>query len=75
MRDGRHDVDPRPVDVARASPAEATTALVTFVEGIEARDTTILTSLAPLDEPSAEELLSGIADNAESLDLRAVTAR
>ncbi len=74
-RDGRHEVAPRPVDVARASPAEATAALSAFVAGVRARDAAALASLAPAGRPASEDLLAGIAANAASLDLRAVTAR
>jgi hypothetical protein len=74
-RDGRHDVEPRPVEVARASPADAAAALASFVAGVDSRDVDALASLAPPVEPSAEEVLSGIARNAESLDLREVGAR
>jgi hypothetical protein len=74
-RDGRHDVDPRPVEVVRASPADAAAALASFVAGVDSRDDDALASLAPPDEPSAEEVLSGIARNVQSLDLREVGAR
>ncbi len=74
-RDARHEVDPRPVDVARASPARPRAALAELVAGVERRDPAALTSLAPSDDRGAEELLSGIAANAQSLDLRDVSAR
>lgn len=74
-RGGRHDVDPRSVDVPRASPAGAAAALASFVDGVEARDAEALGTLAPPDDPDAGELLDGIARNADTLDLRAVSAR
>lgn len=74
-RGGRHDVEPRPVDVARASPAEAAAALASFVDGVGSRDVEALAGLAPSDEPGARDLLTGIGRNADSLDLRAVSAR
>ncbi|WP_379185964.1 hypothetical protein [Nocardioides astragali] len=72
---GPHDVDPRPVDVPRASPAAAAAALTAFVDAVDSRDSVALASLAPMDEAAAAELLSGIARNADSLDLRSVSAR
>lgn len=74
-RGDRHDVAPRPVDVPRASPAAAASALTAFVAGVDSRDSEALASLAPMDEPAAAELLAGVGRNAESLDLRAVSAR
>jgi hypothetical protein len=75
LRDGRHEVDTGPVDVLRASPAEASAALAAFVTGVGERNADALTSLAPADDPDAVAALSGIAHNAEALDLTAVTAR
>ncbi len=75
VRGGRHEVAPRPVDVTRASPADASAALAAFVSGLDARDAAALTELAPDGEPGSEEVLAGIAANSESLDLRAVSAR
>jgi hypothetical protein len=74
-RDGRHVFEPGPVDVPRASPAAAAAALATFVQGVESRDAEALEALAPPDDPEAEERLTGIARNASTLDLRAVSAR
>lgn len=75
-RDGRSPVDPpRPVEAPRASPAEAAAALASFVAGVEGRDGEALTTLAPDGSTEAQEQLSGIAANAESLDLVDVTAR
>jgi hypothetical protein len=71
----RHEVDPRPVDVARASPADAVTALAALVAGVDARDAAGLALLAPDGAPGSDELMSGIAANATSLDLRSVSAR
>jgi hypothetical protein len=75
-RDGRSPVEAkRPVEAPRASPAEAAAALASFVAGVEGRDGEALTALAPDDSTEAQEQLSGIAANAEALDLRDVTAR
>lgn len=74
-RGDRHDVDPRPVDVPRASPAAAASALAAFVAAVDSRDSEALASLAPMGEPAATELLAGVGRNAESLDLRDVSAR
>ena len=74
-RDGRHDVAPRPVDVPRASPAAAAAALAAFVEAVDARDAAGLSALAPPDDPDADAVLSGIARNTRTLDLRGVGAR
>lgn len=74
-RDGRDAVEPRQVEVPRASPGEAAAALASFAAGVEARDIDTLTGLAPEDSPEVEDQLSGIATNAASLDLRDVTAR
>ena len=46
-----------------------------FVAGVEFHDSETLVALAPTDEPTAAELLAGVGRNAESLDLRAVSAR
>jgi hypothetical protein len=74
--DGRDPVDPsRPVEAPRASPAEAAAVLASFVAGVEERDGEALTGLAPDDSTEVQEQLSGIAANAESLDLRDVSAR
>ncbi len=75
QRGDRHDVDPRTVDVARASPADAATALAAFVAGVDARDAAALSRLAVDGVPGSDELMSGVAANAESLDLREVGAR
>jgi hypothetical protein len=75
-RDSRSPVEPpRPVEAPRASPAEAAAALATFVAGVEGRDGEALATLAPDGSTEVQEQLSGIAANAESLDLRDVTAR
>lgn len=75
-RDGRDTVEPpRPVQVPRASPAEAAAVLASFVAGVEDRDGDALVALAPGDSPEVREQLSGIGANAASLDLRDVTAR
>ncbi|GAA5137197.1 hypothetical protein GCM10023339_77180 [Alloalcanivorax gelatiniphagus] len=74
-REGRHEVEPAPVEVPRASPAEATEALAAFVTGVEARDAASLSALAPADVAGAEQVLAGVAGNADALDLRGVTAR
>lgn len=74
-RGGRHDVEPRTVDVPRASPAAAAAALASFVDGVEARDVDGLGALAPPDDPAAGEVLTALARNAQALDLRAVSAR
>ena len=75
QRGDRHDVDPRTPDAARASPADAATALAAFVAGVDARDGAALSRLAADGAPDAAELMSGVAVNATSVDLRAVTAR
>lgn len=72
---GPHDVDPRPVDVPRASPAAAAAALTAFVNALDSRDPVALASLAPMDEGGVAERLSGIGSNADLLDLRALSAR
>lgn len=75
-RDGRDTVEPpRPVEVPRASPAEAAAVLASFVAGVQDRDADAVTALAPEDSPQVQDQLSGVAANAESLDLRDVTAR
>jgi len=61
--------------VPRASPAAAAAALAAFVEGVESRDPAALRALAPTNDSDAEETLSGIARNASTLDLGAVSAR
>ena len=71
----RHEVDPARVDVARASPAEAAAALATFVAGVEGRDAAVLSRLAADGAPGSEDLMSGIAANAASLEIREVGAR
>jgi hypothetical protein len=73
QRGDRHEVDPRPLDVARASPAAAAAALAALVSGIESADAAALSDLAAT--PGAEEALAGIAANTESLDLTDVSAR
>lgn len=75
-RDGRDAVEPpRPVALPRASPAEAASAMASFVAAVEDRDADALAALAPGGSPEVREQLSGIATNASSLDLRDVTAR
>ncbi|HEV2796851.1 MAG TPA: hypothetical protein VGV65_04470, partial [Nocardioides sp.] len=74
-RGGDHEVDPRRVEVARASPAAAAAALATFVTGVDARDAAVLTGLAPDDDPGAGQVLTGVAANAASLGLSDVSAR
>ncbi len=74
-RGDRHEVEPRPVDVARASPAAAAAALASFVDGVGSRDAARLAALAPPADGDATDVLAGIARNAEALDLRGVTAR
>jgi hypothetical protein len=75
-RDGRSPVEPpRPVEAPRASPAEAAAALTSFVAGVEDRDGEALASLAPDGSTEVQDQLSGIGANAESLDLRDVSAR
>jgi predicted RecA/RadA family phage recombinase len=75
QRGDRHDVEPRHVDVARASPADAATALAALVAGVDGRDAVALSRLAVDVSPASGELMSGIAANAETLDLREVGAR
>ena len=75
VQGGRHDVDPAPVDVPRASPRDASDALARFVSGVGSRDADALTSLAPAGDAVAGERLAGIAGTAAALDLRDVTAR
>lgn len=74
-RSGRHDVEPRPVDAPRASPAEAAAAVASFVAGVRSRDDSALGALAPPDDAAAQELLSAVAHNARALALRDVEAR
>jgi hypothetical protein len=75
-RDGQSPVEPpRPVEAPRASPAEAAAALASFVAGVEGRDGEALAALAPEGSTEVQDQLSGIGANAESLDLRDVTAR
>ena len=71
----RHEVDPRRTDVARASPAAAAAALASFVSAVETRDADVLASLAPDDDPGAEDVLAGVAANAVTLELSDVSAR
>lgn len=59
-RDGRREVDPGRLDVPRASPGEASTALADFVAGVRARD---------------PALPGGAGANAALLDLVDVSAR
>ena len=76
QRGDRHEVDQqRPVDVARASPADAAVALAAFVAGVDARDAPALSRLAVDGVPASDELMSGVVANADSLDLRGVGAR
>ncbi len=75
-RDGRTPVEPpRPVEVPRASPAEAAEVLASFVVGVRDRDRETLAALAPDDANESQDQLSGVGANAESLDLVDVTAR
>jgi hypothetical protein len=75
-RDGQSPVEPpRPVEAPRASPAEAAAALASLVAGVEERDGEVLAALAPEGSTEVQDQLSGIGANAESLDLRDVTAR
>jgi hypothetical protein len=74
-RGGRHEVAPRSVDVPRASPAAAAAAVESFVAAVAARDDEGLRELAPAGDAAAADELSGIAHNAEALDLREVRAR
>jgi hypothetical protein len=74
-RGDRYDVEPRPSDVRRASPAAAAAALASFVDGVESRDAQALAALAPAGDETAGERLTGVARNADTLDLRGVTAR
>ncbi|TGN66181.1 hypothetical protein EXE59_21160 [Nocardioides eburneiflavus] len=75
-RDGSEPVEPpRPVEAPRASPAEAAAALASFVAGVDERDGEALAALAPDALAEVQEQLSGIAANAQSLDLRDVSAR
>lgn len=73
LRGGRTDVDPRPLDLARASPAQASTALTALVEAVRERDAAALAAAAPDDD--ARTLVAAVVANAEALDLRAVSAR
>ncbi len=75
QRGGRHDADPRIPDAARASPADAATALAAFVAGVQSRDADALSRLAVDGNRGSDELMAGIAANAASLDLREVAAR
>jgi hypothetical protein len=75
VQGGRHDVDPEPVDVPRASPRDAAAALASFVSGIESRDADALASLAPAGDAVVGERFAGIAGTTGALDLRAVSAR
>ncbi|QSR31758.1 hypothetical protein CFI00_14835 [Nocardioides sp. S5] len=75
MQGGRHDVDPAPVDVPRASPRDAAEALASFVDGVASRDADVLASLAPAGDAVVGERFAGIADTAADLDLRALSAR
>ncbi len=75
QRGDRHEVAPRPVDVARASPAEAAAALATLVSGVESADAAALSDLAAPGAPGAGEALAGVAANTESLGLTDVSAR
>ena len=75
QRGDRHEVAPRPVDVARASPAEAAAALATLVSGVESADAAALSDLVAPGAPGAGEALAGVAANTESLGLTDVSAR
>lgn len=73
--EGRNEVDQRPVDAPRASPASAAAVLTAFVDGVDARDAAGLAALAPPGDAAAATVLTGVAANARTLDLRAVSAR
>ena len=73
QRGERHQVDPRTVEVARASPAEAARALAALVSGIESADAAALSDLAA--SSGAGEVLAGVAADADSLGLTDVSAR
>ncbi len=75
VQGGRHDVDPAPVDVPRASPRDAAAVLASLVDGVESRDAASLAGIAPVGDAGVRDELAGIADTAAALDLRAVTAR
>lgn len=75
LRDPRQEVRPRPIDVPRASPAAAASALADLVTGIQERDAPALSDLAPADDDAAASLLGAVGDNAGLLQLGAVTAR
>ncbi|RYB96367.1 hypothetical protein EUA06_01985 [Nocardioides glacieisoli] len=73
QRGDRHEVDPRPVEVARASPADAAAVLAALVSGVESADAAALSDLAAAG--AGEEALAGVAANVESLGLTDVSAR
>jgi hypothetical protein len=75
LHDPRHEVDTGPVDVPRASPAEATAVLQDLVTALGSGDQQALAALAPEGDDAAAGLLRGVGRNAAALDLRAVTAR
>ncbi|MCF6377267.1 hypothetical protein L2K70_06600 [Nocardioides KLBMP 9356] len=75
QRGDRHDVDPRPVDVPRASPADAASTLDALVAGIDARDATALADLATPGDAAAADVLRGIAATAGSVQLEDVSVR
>ena len=75
LRDPRHEVRPRPIDVTRASPAAAASALADLVTGIQQRDVSALSDLAPGDDEAATALLGAVGENAGLLELGGVTAR
>ena len=75
LRDPAHEVRPRTVDVARASPAAAGAALAELVAAIEDGDVSALSDLAPESDDASAKLLGSVGDNAGRLALRDVTAR
>ena len=75
VRNPAHEVRPRTVDVARASPAAAGSALAELVAGIEDGNVSTLRDLAPEGDDASAKLLGSVGDNAGRLALRDVTAR
>ena len=75
VRDPRHEVRQRPIDVVRASPAAAAAALADLVAGIQERDVPALSDLAPADDEAAATLLGAVGSNARLLEMEDVTAR
>ena len=73
--DGRREVDTGTVDVARANPAGAASALHDLVTAVEDRDAPAAAALAPEGDGEAAALLAAVARNARLLDLGDVSAR